>query len=111
MSGFELTVELNDKRKTLDLAITELKKRGSKKAEKERNYRVELAKEILIQRNNGVPVTIINDICKGNESLADLRMERDIAKTLYETCMQKIYQCKLEISLIEKQMTAERKGQ
>jgi len=87
-----------------------MKKRGKVKAQAERDYRVELAKQILIERGKGTPVTIINDICRGNKIIANLKMERDIADTLYDTCLQKIYQSKLEINVIENQMSAERKG-
>jgi hypothetical protein len=87
-----------------------MKKRGKAKAQAERNYRVELAKQMLIERDKGTPVTIINDICRGNKIIANLKMERDIADTLYDTCLQKIYQSKLEINVIENQMSAERKG-
>ena len=87
-----------------------MKKRGKAKAQAERNYRVELAKQMLIERDKGTPVTIINDICRGNRIIANFKMERDIADTLYDTCLQKIYQSKLEINVIENQMSAERKG-
>jgi hypothetical protein len=94
----------------LDLAITELKKRGRAKAEAEASYRMGLSKQILIQREEGLPVTIISDVCRGNEYIAKLKMERDIAETYYETCKQKIYQLKLELGIIENQMNMERKG-
>ena len=87
-----------------------MKKRGKVKAQAERDYRVELAKQMLIERDKGTPVTIINDICRGNRTIANFKMERDIADTLYDTCLQKIYQSKLEINIIENQMSAERKG-
>jgi len=94
----------------LDLAIIELKKRGRTKAEAEAIYRTGLSKQILIHREEGIPVTIISDVCRGNEYIAKLKMERDIADVLYETCKQKIYQLKLELGIIENQMNMERKG-
>jgi len=87
-----------------------MKRRGRSKAQAERDYRVSLAVEILKERDKNTPVTIINDICRGNRAIATLKMERDIADTLYDTCLQKIYQSKLEINIIENQMSAERKG-
>ena len=106
----DLQKEMRELRNTLTLAITELKKRGREKAKAEMDYRVALQKEMLIQRDKGLPVTIISDICRGNETIAELKMKRDIAETLYETALQKIYQCKLEIGIIEREMEAERKG-
>ena len=106
----DLQCELQQLRSKLDTAITELKKRGQAKAQAEHDYRVSLAKEILLQRSDGVPVTIISDICRGKEEIADLKMKRDIAETLYESCMQAIYSTKINIDLVQKQIDAERKG-
>ena len=53
----------------------ELKRRGQKYAEAEKAYRVALAKQILTERDNGVPVTIISDICKGKAEIADMPIE------------------------------------
>jgi hypothetical protein len=107
----DLMIEMRDLRKTLSTAISELKRRGRDKAKAEQEYRVALAKEILIQRDAGMPVTIISDICRGKAEIAKLKFERDFAETLYETCLQKIYQCKIEMGIIEEQMKAERRGE
>jgi hypothetical protein len=107
----DLMIEMRDLRNTLSTAISELKRRGRDKAKAEQEYRVALAKEILIQRDAGMPVTIISDICRGKAEIAKLKFERDFAETLYETCLQKIYQCKIEMGIIEEQMKAERRGE
>lgn len=107
----DLLNELTKQRKTLDRAIAALVDRGKEKAEAERDYRVVLAKEILIQRDAGMPVTIISDVCRGNKEIAELKMKRDIAETMWETCLQKIYSCKINIGILEGMMAAERKGQ
>lgn len=107
----DLVNELNQYRHNLNKAIEELKKRGQVKAKAERDYRVELAKEILQLRAEGVPVTIINDLARGNEKIASLKMERDIAESLYESNMQYIYSCKINIDIVQKQIEAERKGE
>lgn len=103
-------IELTKQRKTLDRAISALVSRGQEKAEAERDYRVALAKEILNQRDAGMPVTIISDICRGKAEIAELKMKRDIADTMWETCLQKIYSCKINIGILEGLMEAERKG-
>ena len=110
MTGQDLLVELQELRRTLSLAIGMLKERGRMKAGAESKYRIALRKLILIERDKGTPVTIISDICRGDEEVASLRQERDIAETLYETVLQKIYATKLEMGIIERQLEAERKG-
>ena len=106
----DLINELNLHRGNLNLAIKELKTRGQAKAEAERDYRVALAKEILELRTEGTPVTIINDLCRGNEKIATLKMKRDIAETLYDSAMQAIYNYKLNIDIIQNQINAIHKG-
>ena len=107
----DLLNELNRQRKTLDRAITALVSKGKEKAMAERDYRIALQKEILRQRDAGMPVTIISDICRGKDEIANLKMQRDVADTLYDTCLQKIYSCKINIGILEGLMAAERKGQ
>lgn len=106
----DLINELNLHRGNLNLAIKELKARGQAKAEAERDYRVALAKEILRLRTEGIPVTIINDLCRGEETIARLKMERDIADSLYESALQAIYNYKLNIDIIQNQINAIYKG-
>ena len=69
-----MQIELNKYRSDLNKAITIIKERGKTKAIAERNYRVELAKEIL--RLEVISVTIISDLCRGNERIGELKMER-----------------------------------
>ena len=107
----DLQNELRKYRDKLDLTIKELKARGQNKARCECDYRIELAKEMLMQRSEGMPVTIISDIVRGKKEIATLKMQRDIAETLYESCLQAIYSTKLQMQLLQSQIEAERKGE
>ena len=107
----DLVIQINRLQDKLNIAIKELKTRGIAKAKAEAEYRTALAEKILIERNNKMPVTIINDVCRGDREIAKLKMERDIAETLYETCLQAIYATKLEMNIINDMMMAERKGE
>lgn len=49
-------------------------------AEKERSYRVALAKEITRLHASGVAWTTSEELGRGNEQVADLRYARDLAK-------------------------------
>lgn len=107
----ELITEVKELRKQLNDSVNELKKVGYNKAKSEYNYRIALAKEILIQRSQGTPVTIINDIVKGNENIASLKLKRDSYETLYEATKEKIQATKLELRIIDNQLQAERRGE
>ena len=107
----DLMMQMSRLQNKLNLAIRELKKRGISKAKAEAEYRTALAEKILIERDKGTPVTIINDVCRGDREIAKLKMERDIAETLYESCLQAIYATKLEMNIVNDMMMAERKGE
>ena len=107
----DLMIQMNTLKNKLNLAIKELKTRGINKAKAEADYRTALAETILVERDKGIQVTIINDVCRGDKRIAKLKMERDIAETLYETCLQAIYATKLEMNVLMDLMSAERKGE
>ncbi|WP_353096335.1 hypothetical protein [Tissierella praeacuta] len=56
-------------------------------------------------------MTIINDVCRGDEIIADLKMKRDALESLYDTADHKIQAVKLELRLVDNQLQAERKGE
>ena len=106
----DLLKELNSYRSDLDSAITIIRERKIEKARAEREYRVELAKEITRLRADGIPVTIISDLCRGNERIAKLREDKDIAEGMYESNMQFIYRTKINIDIVREHIQAESKG-
>lgn len=69
----------------LNNSIKELHKQGKKLASSERDYKIALAHKILELKSQGMPATLINDLAKGNEEIAALRFERDLARSLYDT--------------------------
>jgi len=110
MSGQDLMESMREQRRLLIDTVTAMKHVGRQKAKAENVYRKELCKKILIERDRGTPVTIISDVCRGDEKIADLKMERDIKETDYEVCEHMINACKLEIRILENEITQERQG-
>lgn len=96
--------------KNLKLANKVIIERGQAKAEAERLYRIARAKESLILQSEGKAISIINDLVRGNEEVANLKMEWDIAESNYESNMEYIRMCKIEINNIGRMMEAERAG-
>jgi hypothetical protein len=103
----DLINELQTRIKTLDVALKAFGKRGIERAEAEKAYRTALAKKILIERDNKVPVTIISDVCRGSAEIADLKLKRDIADTMYDSAKEAINVYKLNIKVIEGQIERE----
>lgn len=107
MDGMSLYQELNAKIAMLDAAVRELRGRGSALAQAERDYKVALAKRILELRSEGTPVTIIGDLCRGDEDIALLRFKRDCAEVVYKSALEAINAIKLEIRVIQEQASKE----
>lgn len=105
--GADLILELNQKNKLLESAIRELRTRGSSYAQAEHDYRVAMAKKILVERDKGTPVTIISDVCRGDPSIAKLRFERDVAEVVYKSAMEAINGYKLQIRILDSQIERE----
>lgn len=61
-------------------------------AEKERAYRVALAREIVRQHSDeGAAWTVAQDVARGQRSVADLRYERDVAKGVLDAAEQRAW--------------------
>ena len=52
-------------------------------------------------------MTIISDICRGDAEIARLRLERDIAQTVYESAKEAIQGYKLQIRILDAQLERE----
>jgi len=103
----DLYAELKQNIKLLNTAIKVLRKRGAKYARAEHDYKVALSQQIIIERDNKVPVTIISDICRGDRTIARLRFERDVAEVTYKSALEAINAYKLQIRIIENQLQRE----
>lgn len=99
--------EIGAKSALLDTAIKQLGIRGRAYAQAEHDYRVAMRKKILEERANGTPVTIISDLCRGDPDVAKLRIERDIAQTVYESAKEAIQTYKLQIRILDAQIERE----
>ncbi|EKN67856.1 hypothetical protein P9E76_01650 [Schinkia azotoformans] len=95
----ELSKELYAINKRMDEGILKAYSLAKKKAAAEREYRKELAKEMLRLREEKYPVSIIHDIARGN--LADLKFERDVAEDLFKTAITALNTLQTEASVLQ----------
>ena len=100
-TNIDLMQCLNDKVILLDTALRELSRRGQIYAQAEHDYRVSLAEKILIEKSNGMSVTLISDICRGDKKIAKLKFERDCAEVVYKSALEAINAIKLQIKVID----------
>ena len=107
MDGYELIEQLNQKSAMLDKALEATKERAAVCAKAETAYRTALAKAMLIEREKGTPVSIISDLCRGQEEIALLRQERDIASALYKAAREAINVYKIQTNILREQIERE----
>lgn len=72
---------------------------GREKAESERDYRSALAQEILKLRSEGVPVSIVTDIAKGNVS--EKLFDRDLAEARFKSGIEAADAIKVQVSALQ----------
>lgn len=102
---------LNETRKQLNECLLYYKKSGRLLAEAERQYRIAFRQEVFrLHTLEGVAWTACSDLAKGDETVARLRFERDVRKSDYECCYEKILQLKIELRILENEINAERQG-
>lgn len=78
----------------------ELKQLSVNMAESKKQYAIALNKEILRLRTQGIPVTIMLQMAKGDEVVAQKRFEKDIAECSYFCCRDGIDILKAEIDTL-----------
>lgn len=110
MSGQELFLELSEKVALMNTALKQLGKRGKEYARAKHEYQVALCKQILLERENGIPVTIVGDIARGRDEIASLRMQKDIAETVYKAAMEAINVYKIQVRVLENTIEREYRG-
>jgi len=103
----DLYNELSAKCSLLDNSIKMLKVTGREYAKAYTDYRVALAKELLILKNEGYAITLAGDIARGKPEIAHLKFEEISKEAIYKANMESINVLKLEIKIIQEQINKE----
>lgn len=107
MEEYDLYTELQMKKQQLSLSVKELRKSGTAYATAERDYKILLRQECLKLRDEGMAIGMIDKTCYGIPSVAEARFKRDVAETVYKANLETINTIKLELRLIENQLSRE----
>ena len=101
----DLYNELQIKIKELNISIKKLRETGTEFAEKERDYKITLRQEALkLRAEKGMPVTLIQQVVY---EVAEKRFKRDVAEAVYQANQEAINSIKLQIRVIENQLSRE----
>jgi len=121
----ELYNQLTEERELLKRLIKSLQTYNRKLAQAEAEYRQKLTETIFKLKVLGyqgkidgemhdtepVAWTVAPKLARGIPEVAELRLERDTLEGEVDAIRQKIYQTKIEIDLLQKEMEAIRRGE
>ena len=92
----------------LNNSVKKLKEYGQELAQTERDYKITLRQEALkLRQEKNMPVTLISQIIYGVPEVADKRFKRDVAETMRDTALENIQSIKLQIRILESQLSRE----
>lgn len=103
----DLFNELQTKTKELEISIKSLRQTGTNYAQAEKDYKVLLRQECLRLRDEGMAIGMIDKTCYGISSVAEARFKRDVAEAVYRANQEAINSIKLQMRLIENQLSRE----
>lgn len=95
----DITNEIHAASQRLSKSADALFELGREKAETEREYRSELAKEMLRLKSEGMQVTLITDIAKGNVS--ERLFQRDLAEARFKAGIEAADAIKIQVSALQ----------
>ena len=107
MADYDLWSEIQAKTKQLDYSVKELRKSGTAYADAERAYKIRLREWCLKLRSQDMPIGLIDKTCYGIPEIAELRFKRDCAEAVYKANIEAINAIKLEIRIINEQLSRE----
>ena len=103
----DLIEELQSKTRYLEISIKKLRQTGTEYAEAERDYKVTLAQTALKLKSDGMAIGLIDKVIYGDPSVAAKRFKRDVAEAVYKANMESINALKLQMRLLEAQISRE----
>ena len=103
----DLMEELRRLSEELDESLRRLRKNGIKAAEAERDYKILLRQECLKARDDGMPIGLIDKTCYGIPTVAEARLNRDICVATYKANQEHINIKKLQLRIVESQISRE----
>lgn len=91
----------------LDKALHSLPKYARAYAESTKNYRVLLAETILRLKDDGMPATIVQQVARGNQQVANAKVQELVDEAMYKATQEAINIYKLNLKLLQSQYERE----
>ena len=90
VSGQELFIERERIKNSLDTSLHKAYENGIEMAEATRLYRISLSNEIMRQKANGAPTTILEKLARGAEEVAQKEFDMIVAEVKYRASNENI---------------------
>ena len=103
----DLVNELNNLINKLDISVKSLRNTGSDYAKAYTDYRVALAKELMLLKEEGYAITLAGDIARGKPEIARLKFKEISTEAIYKANQESINALKLQIKIIQNQIDKE----
>lgn len=108
MTPVEIINEIEECRGQLQLGITNLKTLAVKKAEAEKDYKIALRKQLLFLRSQGHGINLCLELGKGEDKVAMLKLESDIAESNYFVALEHIKTIRQELEVLKSMLGMEK---
>ena len=109
MNG-DLVNLLNSKIQDLNVSVKKLRHTGEDYAKAYTNYRIALAKELVILKDEGYAITLAGDIARGKPEIARLKFEEISKEAIFLANKEAVNSIKLQIKIIQEQLNKEYGG-
>lgn len=103
----DLITELERMKTELHTSMKLLRQNGEKMAQAENLYQKVKAETWVEMETMGCPITKIKETIKGQPKVAEALLNRDLATVMYESNQEHINVVKLEMRIIESQISRE----
>lgn len=103
----ELWEEIMLIERQLNEALSTFRENGIKYCEAERNYQMAKSKEIMRLKSEGYPITLIPQVVKGIEEIANLDFERNKWEVVYKANQESLNVKKIELRVKEGEINRE----
>lgn len=93
--------------KKLDISVSALRKTGQEMARTEMEYKMLVSTETLRLRDEGMPATLIDKVVQGLKHVAKAKFDWTVAETMYSANQDAINAYKLQLRLLDSQISRE----
>ncbi len=101
----DLWQQVDELNALLSEELARCRESGCQLAENEAEYRKALRIAILSERDKATPVTIIGDVCRGREDIAELKRARDCSEAIYKASGEAINVYKIRLRMLNDQIS------